>query len=75
MKTQKIITDNQVRIETGAVEFDQDWPGLFIRGDDCMLFYSQLKQVIDRGLDNVFERQILTSLLEALQEPLVKNPI
>ena len=75
MKTQKIITDNQIRIETGAVEFDQDWPGLFIRGDDCMLFYSQLKQVIDRGLDNVFERQILTSLLEALQEPLVKNPI
>lgn len=28
------------RVETGPVQFNDDWPGLFIRGDDCrrMLF-------------------------------------
>lgn len=24
------------RVETGTVRFGDDWPGLFIRGDDCM---------------------------------------
>ena len=24
------------RVETGAVQFGDDWRGLFIRGDDCM---------------------------------------
>lgn len=24
------------RVETGAVRFGDDWPGLFIRGDDAM---------------------------------------
>lgn len=23
------------RVETGAVQFGDDWPGLFVRGDDC----------------------------------------
>lgn len=24
------------RVETGAIRFGDDWPGLFVRGDDCM---------------------------------------
>jgi len=23
------------RLETGAVRFGEDWPGVFLRGDDC----------------------------------------
>ena len=27
--------DGEGRVETGAVKFGDDWPGLFVRGDDC----------------------------------------
>jgi hypothetical protein len=39
-----IKTDLKERVETGAVKFDNDWPGLFIRGDDCL----SLKIIIER---------------------------
>ena len=31
-----IEVDLEERVETGAVQFGNDWPGLFIRGDDCL---------------------------------------
>ncbi len=30
------------RIETGAIRFGDDWPGLFIRGDNCMGLFDNL---------------------------------
>ena len=27
--------DSSKRVETGVLQFGGDWPGLFIRGDDC----------------------------------------
>jgi hypothetical protein len=32
----KIKTDDKDRIETGALQVNDDWTGLFIRGDDCV---------------------------------------
>jgi hypothetical protein len=34
------------RIETGGLKFINDWPGLFIRGDDCF----SLSLILDRIL-------------------------
>lgn len=34
------------RIETGVVQFNDDWPGVFIRGDNAMHFATRLKQLI-----------------------------
>ena len=34
---QKINTDNEKRIETGALQVNDDWIGLFIRGDDAIM--------------------------------------
>ncbi len=31
------------RVETGPVQFGEDWPGLFIRGDTCFHFYNMLQ--------------------------------
>lgn len=31
----KIIETDQ-RVETGPLQFGDDWPGLFVRGDDCI---------------------------------------
>lgn len=27
--------DDEGRVETGAIQFGDDWPGLFVRGDGC----------------------------------------
>jgi hypothetical protein len=34
------------RVETGAVRFGDDWPGLFIRGDDAFYLALALKKVL-----------------------------
>jgi hypothetical protein len=31
------------RVETGALQFGDDWPGLFIRGNDCIQYASMLR--------------------------------
>lgn len=28
--------DDQTRVETGVVQFGNDWPGVFIRGDNAL---------------------------------------
>jgi hypothetical protein len=43
------------RIETGAVRFGNDWPGMFIRGDDCLGLLSALQ-----CLNGIFRRVQLT---------------
>lgn len=32
------------RVETGIVQFDDDWPGFFLRGDDAFALAQLLKQ-------------------------------
>lgn len=34
------------RAETGAMQFGDDWPGVFIRGDDAHFFGHQLASVL-----------------------------
>ena len=41
------------RVETGAVQFGDDWPGLFIRGDEAVDVSLQIKAVIDFLTDHV----------------------
>lgn len=45
------------RIETGTVQFDEDWRGLFIRGDNAMQFAMALEMLMDNpeaARDNPF---------------------
>lgn len=37
--------DNQGRVETGILQFDKDWPGIFIRGDEAMGMAQDLKRI------------------------------
>lgn len=34
-----------MRIETGAVQFEGDWPGVFIRGDNAMGMWIALQRL------------------------------
>jgi hypothetical protein len=36
------------RVETGRMQFADDWPGVFIRGDDALGFARSLRLLADR---------------------------
>lgn len=66
------------RVETGPVAFGDDWPGVFIRGDNALIGYvpsllRAIKQNENAGGD-VFDHMALVSLLQVLQScSLVKS--
>lgn len=35
------------RAETGVIQFGDDWPGIFIRGDNACAFAMYLRSVLD----------------------------
>lgn len=65
--------DGRGRVETGAVQFGDDWPGLFIRGDEAanLAFmidhlvsdsgdiYDQMTVATLRGLANKIRREVI----------------
>jgi hypothetical protein len=44
---QKILLDD-VRPETGPMQFGDDWPGVFIRGDDAIGYASALRRAVEK---------------------------
>ena len=34
------------RVETGATQIGNDWPGLFIRGDDCIGLWNIIGKIL-----------------------------
>ena len=53
------------RVETGAVQFGDDWPGVFIRGDNAGYYALCLKSVLE-GNSNPIATHVLTGLQETL---------
>jgi len=35
-------------VRTGAIQFENDWPGLFIRGDDAIALLSRIRGLQER---------------------------
>lgn len=69
------------RVEDGPVCFGDDWPGLFLRGDSCILFAEHLERLLDLTKDLAettgntpfrISRAVLVGLLDNLQSPIVK---
>lgn len=54
------------RIETGNVQFDNDWPGVFFRVDTALNVARQLRLDTENGKTVGFQR--LRSLIEALED-------
>lgn len=67
--------ENGERVETGAVQFGNDWPGVFIRGDQCVHLCGLLtgaKKTIGYGKVLV-EPYIVDELIEILKAGIVKK--
>ena len=59
------------RVETGTVQFNEDWPGLFIRGDECHNFLRSVRQASLSELDPL-NQMILNRLADYLDDVAVK---
>ncbi len=63
------------RVETGAVQFGDDWPGTFIRGDNAMNYAVHLEAVLKASQDApAISRAVVLSLLDDLIESNISPP-
>jgi hypothetical protein len=53
------------RVETGAVQFGDDWPGVFIRGDNAF-HYAMCVRAALRGTADPFAKVVLEGLADLL---------
>lgn len=65
------------RVETGAVQINDDWPGVFIRGDNAMWFAYSLQDFI-KSVENKEEisptsRLVVEELLKTLNGCYISN--
>jgi hypothetical protein len=72
-------TGEHPRVESGAVQFGDDWRGLFLRGDHCMELVLNLKAVLTaleavQGNETLIESLFFTKpYLEGLVETIEEN--
>jgi hypothetical protein len=66
----KIITipyDERDRVETGALRINDDWKGLFIRGDDCIQFLGTLNRIINEKELEFWDVPFLEAIKDYIQ--------
>jgi hypothetical protein len=56
----------EVRVETGPAQFGDDWPGVFLRGDDAMNFAAHLELLL-KGEQSPITRAVVEGLLDDLR--------
>lgn len=60
------------RVETGTIQFGEDWPGVFIRGDNAFYFAVHLLALI-KNSENEISRIAMEGLYELLRRAQVEN--
>ena len=60
------------RVETGVVQFGEDWPGVFIRGDTAFLYGGALKKQLQGATLNL-STLALWELLQLLEGSKVQD--
>jgi hypothetical protein len=68
----KIDIELDERVETGPLQFGDDWPGLFIRGDNAAYYAMVLRYHLDGGRDDIFGKMALERLYKDLSGCIVK---
>ena len=74
---------DQQRTETGPVQFGDDWPGVFLRGDDALAYALLLRNLIQRleqdpdykreAFEGIFQLAVLRDLRDLLQQSFTMN--
>jgi hypothetical protein len=61
--SKRVLPEQDIRVETGVTQFGDDWPGVFIRGDDAFAFALYLESV-ERTGDEINVEGLLNLLRE-----------
>jgi hypothetical protein len=61
--------EQEERVESGPIQFGNDWPGLFLRGDDCMGYITTIQLHMQAPTN--YTRKMMESLLKQLSSSLV----
>ena len=56
------------RAETGVLEFEGDYPGVFIRGDNAFAYAMSLRNVLEKTTADAMSQMIVRGLLDLLAE-------
>ena len=68
--------EQEQRVESGPIMFGDDWPGLFLRGDDCFRYTLALRElVLDNAQIGFITKQVVLGLLEALESSDARNNV
>lgn len=58
------LPEQEPRIETGPIQFGDDWPGLFIRGDNAFYFAMSIQALVEDPNDPLAKRVALGLISE-----------
>ena len=65
-------TGSNPRIESGAVQFGEDWKGLFLRGDECIVLATNIDAILNEDCDEGM-KWIAKQYLEGLVKTIVED--
>ena len=54
------------RVPTGAIQFQEDWPGLFVRGDEAIGLMASIRILVERVGQH--EDPVVRTMLASLSE-------
>lgn len=58
---------NESRLETGKLEVPNDWPGIFIRGDNALYYAACITDTLNKkSVDSEFQYAVLQGLRDLL---------
>jgi hypothetical protein len=60
------------RVETEAIQFNNDWKGLFIRGDDCIELLTIINAYLEKGGNAWYYKPFLQKLKEEIESVVLK---
>lgn len=60
------------RVETGPIQFGDDWPGVFIRGDNCAYYNLLLAEILNKTDLNPITKFQLSELQKLLAGPIIE---
>lgn len=66
----RIFPPEKVRVESGPIQFGDDWPGIFLRGDDANAMSFYLLSAIERLEKNETLDPLTMMYLKGLAETL-----
>lgn len=68
MSEPRILPEADPRVETGTVQFGEDWPGLFIRGDACFAWAGALDFVLTFiPWEETYTRGVVSCMIDDLR--------